>query len=507
MADTRCNVEQIASAFIESVQYLNPVIANKARTTKGIYRSLVGRGTFNYGEGYVKKSYTFHGGVNVQDAGASWSAMGKYRAPGTLNENDPGYDPCKYQSEIIRGGFEAKEYTVYQASRRTEDICLTDILFDWQFQKQLELWIGALANVTLAEWEQITREASFTFSTKYMAQKGTNNIGFTPFTMAAFDDEIDIPATGLASIGYLNQTMLDRVYSFMARQLPEGAIGVENGMPVFTLVTSPETSQEVITKDPQAVQNMQFANPSFLIEGYGTALRYKHFAHLHSMETPRFVVNATGTKLVRVWPWLSTPTTIGEAFNINPEYVNAPFELSHILPRDVFQMNVPPANPANVGGADFDPADCMGDFSFENIKDRCENIRREKGFFFGVYRMAPEPLANSGEAVLLLHRRCDGLTVDNCVACSAGTTRTVSSIAKAISTEADSVATLYDVVLSGCIQADIGQMVEVTFASGDPAHGFVVKADEDNATYRLAFNTPRASGYNNPAMSTVVKHA
>lgn len=88
-SESPCDVETLNQAFIDAAQYMNPVIADKTKKYNSLYRSKIERGTFTYGEGYVKMSHTFYGGTAVQDCGASWSAVEASRPAGTNGPDDP----------------------------------------------------------------------------------------------------------------------------------------------------------------------------------------------------------------------------------------------------------------------------------------------------------------------------------------------------------------------------------------------------------------------------------
>jgi hypothetical protein len=489
-------VEVLNQAFIDAVQYINPVIADKTKKYVSLYRSKVGRGTFKYGEGYVKKSQTFYGGTAIQDCGASWSVVEPSRPAGTNGQDDPGHDACRYESPVINYGFEEKSYTLYQATRRTLDICLNDLLFKWQFEKQLRLTYGMLANVTLGEWEQIEREFYMDFCTKYLVSNSPDGLGLQEFTMNLGDCYITVPAGGFDAIGTLTQPILDRIYQYLFRQAAEASMGMRNGMPQFALITSPETSTEIIRNDPTANTDMRYVDQNFLIEGYGTVQSYRGWAHVHDACTPRFKVSEDGTRLERVFPFETSPTTIGEAVNISEEYIMAPFEISVVFLKNVYQALVPPSNPSRLAGAyDFDPADNMGEFHWINIQDRCENILREKGFFFARFRIAPEPLQYSTDAVLFLHRRCTQLPITVCLEGDCDL-KTVVACAKVDSEVPDDDATEYDLELDGLLDCGPGESIDVrTAGATDVSDAAIIVSDANAPTYRVAFTATQAGGW------------
>lgn len=492
MNDGRMLPEMLNQGFFDAEQWINPVIADYSKKYTGLWRSFIPRGVFPYGQGYTMKSRQFYGGLALQDSQRFWREMQPSRAPDP-GTGDPGYDACRYDAPVVGYGLEEKNWKIYEAFRRTTDICLNDILFTWQFEQQLKLMFQMLGDITLGEWENFCREQYVNFTTKLVANAAMSEISFS---LGA--DSIDLGATDPNSIGQLRQEMLDRLYMFLHRQCPMAAVSNVNGYPVFGLVTSAETSQELITKDAVAAENFRYANPSVLIEGIGNAMTYKHFAHMHDSMTMRFKIDVTDpTKLIRVWPYKQTPTTIGESVRVDQEYIDAPFELSVILLNNVFRSLVPPANPTNLSGHEFGPADNMGEFKWINIRDREENLLGEKGFFFARFRAAPEPLTYYRDAVSILHRRCTDVPV---VICNTATTSSMSAqgiVSIANYSDDDTTNTKIKVVLAGSMTgAGLGSVVTVVDGnSAAVATDAVIVDDSGDGVYVIDMLVVKAGGW------------
>jgi len=497
------SVEQLNDAFIDAQQWMNPVIADDTKQYLNLYRNRVPRGQFEYGRGYVMQAHTFFGGTAIQDAGASWSEVIASRPPNPATQ-DPGHDACKYDSEVIGYGFLTREHRLYQATRRTLDICLTDILFKWQYERQMELTYQMLSNVTLGEWEQILRECYIYLANKYIAlnDNAWGGLGLGTFTLTAHANGITgstvaKPAGGFDTIGTLNQRVLDRIYALLSRQAGRYALKMVNGKPIFGLVTSSETSEEIIREDATIREDVRNSSRAdILIDGVGPAFVYRGYTHIHDPHAPRFRVSADGTELERVYPFATSAATIGEQVNVDPEYIKAPFEVSVIWLENVYRCLVPPANPSNLSGRDFDPVENWGEFFWLNIRDRANNLLREKGFFFARMRMSPEPLAAYRDAVVILHRRPQDIALDYTAPVDAGTAgaKAVSAAAKYISTDADADATLYEVTLASNLNKGVGEEVTVTFAGALTATA-TIYAEADAPTYVLAFAAGTAGGW------------
>ena len=408
------NIAGLNNSFIRAEQFVHQAIANKSKDTMSIWRDMIELGNFEYGRGYMMKKHSFYGGKEVTDSTGDWYQLKDYND--RSDSNDHLENACQYEPVVTDYGFEEKKYTIYETTRKTKDICLRDIVFHYQFEQQLQLIFDNLSDITLGAWEKWLRETYVTFATKQIVAEG-----FPTFEVdgASSGDVIDqaglreIKLEGVPedTIGVLSQDVLDYHYQYLARQARGGKVADgENGMPVFALVTSFETSTELISKDSVRNQDMRYARPSFLLEGYGTITGYKNFAHSHDLETPRFKVSETAGQLTRVFPYEFTPTTIGNATNISRDYVTAPFELSIIFLKNVYKGLVP-ENPTAVSGATFGGASNLGTYKWINIEDKDTNLLGETGFMFARFNCAPEPLEQVDNALVLLHRRHQAVPV------------------------------------------------------------------------------------------------
>jgi len=397
--------EVLNQAFIDAIPYFNPVIANRSQHYGKIWGKLIPRSTFNYGEGYVKSKFMFHGATADQNPTTRiWKAMSG--STPAVPGGAAAVNACRYEAGIMKYGIEQKQYTIFQILKRTEDICLTDILFKWQAEKHVQAIMGMFADVTLGEWETFERDAYLDFCSKIWCMPGSPEFAAT---MGA--DEIELGTIDVNAVGVLSQEFLDALYQFLYRDAASGALSLDMGMPMFGLMTSPETSTALIRQDVARNTDQRYADPKFLLEGIGRVKEYQGWAHLHDPQGIRYKLSADGNSLIRVFPFSTSATTIGEKVNVDMAYINAPFEISFIIAKDVLQVNVPPANPSSVGSATFDPIANFGEFAWMNIQDRDTNPMKEIGFWLGRYRAAPEPLDNSDKVYAVLHRRNVGFAV------------------------------------------------------------------------------------------------
>jgi hypothetical protein len=490
MNDGRLTPEVLNTGFFEAEQYINQVIADYSKRYINIWLTKIARGIFQYGQGYTQKSRQFYGGLALQDGTRSWRQMEPSRAADPAT-GDPGFDACRYDAPIIGYGLEEKQFRIYETARRTHDICLTDILFYWQFKQQLSLMYAMLGDVTVGEWENFLRERYVDFTTTLAANQMLPQI-----TVPLGADTIDLATVGVNTIGRLNQDMLNRLYMFLYRQCPMAAIGNAGGKPVYGLVSSAETCQELITKDPTRSEYYKYAAPEVLIEGLGNVRTIENFAHIHDPMAIRYRLDPTdATKLVRVWPYKQTPTTIGDSVRVDQEYVDAPFELSIIFLKDVYKALTPPANPTNLSNHEFGPADNLGEFKWLNIQDRVNNMLKEKGFYFARFRAAPEPLQYHRDAISILHRRCTDVPVTVCNTATASS-QSAQSILVVADYDSDAlVNTKVQVVLAASLTgAGLGTTVTLVDA-GSTSVTAVIIDDSGDGAYLLEMGAVKVGGW------------
>lgn len=481
--------------FIRAEQYVHQAIANKSKDTKSLWKDKITTGKFEYGRGYMMKKHAFYGGKEITDATGDWYQL---KDP---NDRAEGEDACAYDPPVVGYGFEEKKYTIYETTRKTEDICLRDLVFRWQFEKQLEMIFDNLADITLGAWEKWLRETYVTFSTKQLVAEGfpqftiTGSVNAAGVVNNAGLREINLQGTTAKAIGPLTQDVLDNQYQYLARQAHKGKCADgKNMMPVFCLVTSFETSTEVITRDESKNTEMRYARPTFLLEGYGTVEGYKNWAHVHDLETPRYKLSQDGTKLERVYPYEFTPTTIGEATNISKDYVTAPFEMSIVFLNNVFKGLVP-ENPTRVSKATFGGVSNLGQFSWINNRDTDKNILGETGYMFSRFNCAPEPMDQVDNALVLLHRRHQNIPLgvidaseDDAAASNAALN--ILSIARVVNPD-DTDADNYDeveVLLDGVADTFMGDLVQVASTTVG-TESVRVTRDYTNGRLRLKFAT------------------
>lgn len=321
-------------------------------------------------------------------------------------------------------GQKLRQYSLEWASVDSPDIALEDLRFAVKRREQLSNIMDVLTESTSLVWQDRYRN----LYTKTVALEGnlvypsTTANGIIASTSSSSGDAAVIynavtVGVGTAASGavtaanlpnsQLTQGILKRLYMKLIRDgAGSNAMGRENGAPVFMLICGAETSENLIRLNADIRQDFRWAKPNELLTPLGIERSYGGFYHSIDPYPPRFAVYATtNNNLIRVYPFRKETTTKGTAYNINPSYETAAYEISYIFHQDVFRSVVPsPINTANKMA--FNPQNYRGEFKWVNILDRQYNPDGNVGYFRGVVASGARPVFPQ-YGYVIMHKRAD----------------------------------------------------------------------------------------------------
>ena len=363
----------------------------------------------------------------------------------------------------IRFGQTLRKYSLAHAAIESPDIGLNDLMFPVRRREQLSNMMSVLAESTNYIWQERYRDEYIRLSGNKMIARtvGTGTSAVTSLvssgtgstkaeglvlsgagagtilnggsgTAAARLNTLLGTTAGTASsgvfgsavtavggsnvgttIGNLDYTQLKKLYLSMIRDgASTNAMGRENGAPVFLLVTSAETSENLVWQYSRNTQStaadLRYAKPSELLAPLGIERSYFGFFHAIDMHLPRFKFDDT-LGFVRVYPYIrSTSATKGYRWDVNPAYEAAPYEASILYHKDVCSYLVPKAPSVTPAGADFDAPSYRGDFKWVNIKDRTTNPDGLVGYYRAVFGTGTKPI-QPYFGYVIIHKRADVL--------------------------------------------------------------------------------------------------
>jgi len=319
-------------------------------------------------------------------------------------------------------GQKLRQYSLEWASVDSPDIALEDLRFAVKRKEQLSNIMDVLTESTSLVWQDRYR----TLYTRAVALEGnlvypsTTTNGILASTSSSSGDAAVVynavtGGVGTAASGtitaanlpnsQLTQGILKRLYMKLIRDgAGAKAMGRENGAPVFMLICGAETSESLIRLNADIRQDFRYAKPNELLTPLGIERSYGGFYHSVDAYPPRFTVfDTTNDTLIRVYPFRKETTTKGTAYNINPAYETASYEISYIFHQDVMRSVVPsPINTDNKMG--FNPQNYRGEFKWVNILDRENNPDGNVGYFRGVCASGARPVFPQYGYVILHNR-------------------------------------------------------------------------------------------------------
>ena len=283
------------------------------------------------------------------------------------------------------------------------DFCAEDLRYKFSLMQQLNDIAGVLADYVTIEWEIHDRHEYFRSCKHKVVMDACGSAATSTSTTAA--SYPSVCPTGTLDLGTLEYWRL--------RLLRDGAAQTvmlrNDGQPIITAVTSPETSGNIKRLNSTLVQNLNFAymghGPrSILIEAFGVNYTLSGIAFLNDLFPRRFsCADGTATEIPA---FTDQAADKGRKAELNPSWLTAATEESFIFDPEVFVQLIPRpiTNPA--AKFNFDPVNYTGDWAALNIPDRVCNPRGQNLFHQAIMAAATS-LLHPERGVAFLHLRCD----------------------------------------------------------------------------------------------------
>jgi hypothetical protein len=319
----------------------------------------------------------------------SWSDVG--------TSNGTSSNGCVPAPNDLSFGQTIRTWNLQTKSYQTPCICLDDLKTAFQIENQIAKTVTQLTQLTKtvldnrrrSEYLRLVSKVASGYNTEYASLK-------------------DVPPT-------VNQLAQDQLDELRVRLIRDGAghnaLGKENGTPVLGLITSPETSRQLLRNNSELRQDLRYATPSELIAPLGVERSFGGFYHMADLEVPRFnytvgTNDPNNGNWVQVYPFVQSSTNTGYKWEPNPAYNTAAYEAAYIFHPDVYEEAVQQVGP-NIPGAAFDdyPYYYSGQFFWLNIRDAVNNPLGKIGRWMSVFTSGSRPIAPYLGRVIL-HKRC-----------------------------------------------------------------------------------------------------
>lgn len=350
------------------------------------------RGAWQNGMGYSYNVQTFERSF-APLTGDPWTTIAA--------SNGDNVNACRPPTDTVSFGQTSRPVTPRHYAINTEEFCIRDIKFAWQYAEWMTKVSRAL--VEIPEWVWARR-----FTQDYVDLAGhklTLNIANGLQDSASSYNTSNLPTSTL-SWGVLDYIKID-----LNREGGSNAAGFDENTsePVNIAIVSSETYDKLIRDNPDLRQDVRFAfmgkgESSPLIPGIATKKRnYGGWVFEIDPYPRRFIFS--GGAYIEVAPFIASATTKGNKWEQNPAYQTAPYEESIIWHEENYRDLA--VNTAENVPADwkFTPQNWMGSFSVRNILEKTCNPDGSQIFFRALFASAAEPI-NPKVGWTILHARC-----------------------------------------------------------------------------------------------------
>lgn len=347
-----------------------------------------------------------------------------------------------------------RTYDLRRVALESPNISLEDLRYPVRRKEQLTQIMNILTEQTALVWTTRYQDEYVRMAQNKVTPTTVSSTSTLDFATVSGDASSFSPLTDATS--KLTQGILRRIYMRLLRDgAGSAAQGKENGAPVFNLITSAETSDDIIKLNSDIRSDFRYSTkPNELLAPLGVERSYGGFYHIIDPYPPRYnrisvtasavtsatytvasghgveagdvvVVTAndgttvksaastvsavTATTIVlaaavasaastdkifawkRVFPFVRTSATKGNKYDINSSYLSAAYEDSIILINEVYHSVVPKPL-GSMGQMGFDAQGYRGDFKWKNIPDRGTNPDGSVGFFRATFANGSKPV-------------------------------------------------------------------------------------------------------------------
>lgn len=250
---------------------------------------------------------------------------------------------CTPSSITVGWGAEIKNYSRVRQSYSTNVLCFDQINTRAKAKMQLAEIVKGIKNVTKWVWSDYNRVNSLQLADVINicgSALATVNIGTTTFvgnlTKIVLGSDSLLP-TSMLTIQYLQRfyEVLQGNGYFKSKYVPAG---------IMKLITDPISANQLCEQNPQLISGFKFSD--FVRGGelfkYGMSKGIGNFGISYDLFPARFYPANDGKgTLLRVWPYVNTPTTIGSKAVVNPQWLVAPIQYSCIWHPEAMRRAVP----------------------------------------------------------------------------------------------------------------------------------------------------------------------
>lgn len=402
-----CTPAQVNLAFKKAEQFIDGELVKRVPKIKKFWSSYASVKAFPDGVGLKLDKVRLH-----LDPGVFYDGYDGWRTVEiSRNGNDlqAAHDSCGFRPQIVGHGMETLSFSLMERDFATTEICLKDIRTFYKYKEVQDAIFGNLANITASVKEQLARNAAMSFAVKHIAIPGL------PYNHV---DPYSLPNINGATVGRLNERLLNRAYQLMCEELGDYAVGMSEGMPLFGVVGSPDTFDDLMYEDPEIRADIRSGImgdgvDNALIKSFGFSKTFRDmFVFMNDWNAPRYKADAAGN-LIRVFPReRNIDIEIGSRSVTNPEYINAQYELLLFFTKDIMSLRTRRALTTVGGKTKFgsEPQGLLGQWAWHN-PETSENPFQRAGKYITTMEVGVEPGDAPTVMAVLVQRRPERLDI------------------------------------------------------------------------------------------------
>lgn len=315
---------------------------------------------------------------------------------------------CLPATTKIPVGSTKRTFYLYRTAVEGPDFCAVDLHRALMLGQQLNAIADMLGDYVRLMWEMHDRQEYFSSTyTKVLVD------GCPPSELRGAEGHTwtEVAAhTGSDCTGFsvLTQGILNRYRPMLIRDgAAKSALGMKDGSPILTLISSLETSDNIIFLNDAIRQDIRWGAPNKLLAPLGVVGDYRGFYHVHDPFPRRYSCAVNGTAvLTEILPFVMSTATKGTKAEVADVWRTATLEESCIFDPDVMTQLIPKpvTNPAQK--FTFDPVSYVGDIKVMNIPHRENNPDGTILYHRAILAAATMPYRPQ-RGVAFLHLRCD----------------------------------------------------------------------------------------------------
>lgn len=366
--------DSLTSLFVSDAERMTGNLDMSGRL-KGKFSALIAKDWIPDGAGFNWQS------VQVErtkpGSAVTWSAV---------QPNAGATNTCVPSPVRVNSATTVQDYSAFAAALESEDICLNDARYGYQFKEQVTMKRENFVNNIFDVWNDRDRERYQTLGKyKYVANNGlTFTANSTQFPL--------VEPTNYATLNLLRAFHTKLLHD--GADKAHGAYGVRNGIPIFMALADSETIAHIVQSDATTREAINYAYMGTkerhpMLDAWGIERDFAGFYLVADNTMPRYDF-VDGAWVERPF-YVDSPTTVGQAAEVNPAYDSAEYTDIIIFNKMVITREMP--RPLSTVGADtrFQPWSYNGEVRWLNIPDRVNNPVQSIGNWWALLQAAYRP--------------------------------------------------------------------------------------------------------------------